>query len=354
MTVAHKLRDKKILLCPEEIAGNMQLIAEELRRRGFYATAASYNAHGYLGYVNDIHLNLQSTKGRLKRHMQTLTFTLWAITNYDIFHFFFGRSLYGLRRFPHLDLRVLHKLGKRIFVHFRGSDVIGKPYRDYLRYKVIDAELYEPPISNPQQRRKIDIWRAYADRVLVSFPLLFKAVPDAVMVKQAINLEYWRPNSTSTESPNDGIIRVVHAPTNREKKGTEFILRSINALKRQGYPVEIELIENIPHKKVKQLYEICDIGVDQVLCGWYGNTSIELMALGKPVICNIDQELRHHASDLPILSADPKTLTEKLKELVENKQLRSELGQKGIDYVKKNHDVKVIADRCISIYEGNL
>jgi len=49
-----------------------------------------------------------------------------------------------------------------------------------------------------------------------------------------------------------------------------------------GYPVELVLIEKVPFHKVKTLNEFCDIGIDQLLYGWYGIVSIELRALGKP------------------------------------------------------------------------
>jgi glycosyltransferase involved in cell wall biosynthesis len=58
---------------------------------------------------------------------------------------------------------------------------------------------------------------------------------------------------------------------------------------------------------------------------------------------------------MPIVNADPRNLTMRLKELVENSQLRHELGKKGQEFVKKHHDAKVIIDQClISIYEDSL
>lgn len=353
MTKEKNLKDKRILLCPVDIGGNIQLVVEELRRRGYDATSAGclYGYPNRLGRINDIQINSYRTRGRIKGHCSRIAFAIWAAMNYDIFHFFFGRSLYQSRYFPHLDLIFLRKLGKTIVVHFRGSDLIGRAYFDYLRDKATGKEAIEPSISDPNQKRSLEIWRRYSDRMLVSWPLLLKVVPDAVMVKQAIDLDYWRRGHARPESCKDGIIRIVHAPTNKAKKGTEFVGNAVYGLKKMGYPVELILVENMNHRKVKEVYERCDIGVDQLILGWYGNYSVELMALGKPVICYINPEWKNSCKDLPIVSAGPKELTEKLRMLIENPRLQWELGEKSIAYVKRHHDVKVIVDHCVTIYE---
>jgi glycosyltransferase involved in cell wall biosynthesis len=344
------LKDHKILFAPHEIGGQMQLMTEELRRRGYFATAATYTQE-WFGHVNDIHLNLDSKKGKLKKQFLALLFSLWAAANYDVFHFFWGSSLYGLNGLPHLDLPFLHRLGKKIFVHFRGIEIIDIAYFDYLRSRTAGDVVSEPPMSRPEQVRSLNKWRRYAHKMLVSEPDLFRVVPDAVMVQQAIDLDYWICAKRSPSSRDGSIIRIAHAPSMRRKKGTEFVLKSFGELKNMGWPVELILIEKVPFSEVKRLYEICDIGVDQVLYGWYGKVSIELMAMAKPVICYIDPDLLAYRRDMPIVSANPRDLTEKLKMLVENAQLRKEIGAQGLEYAKKYHDVRVIVDQCLRIYE---
>jgi glycosyltransferase involved in cell wall biosynthesis len=345
------LRECKILFCPHEIGGQMQLMVAELRRRGYYATAATYSQE-WFGHVNDIHLNLHQTRSKVRKHALPLLFLLWAAANYDIFHFFWGRSMYGVGRFPHLDLRILRRLGKKIFVHFRGLDIVDLAYFDYLRARTAGDRVPEPPMSRPDQIRSLQAWRRHAHRELVSEPDLFRVAPEAVMVQQAIDLEYWRPTGQPPISRQDGVIRIAHAPSMRRKKGTEFVESSVAELQSAGYPVELLLIEKVPFDQVKQRYEQCDIGLDQVLYGWYGKVSIELMALGKPVVCYIDPELLPYRRDMPIVNAHPCNLTEQLKMLVENPGLRQELGEKGREYVRQYHDVRSIVDQCIDLYQS--
>lgn len=343
------LLHKKILFCPHEIGGQMQLMVEELRRRGYYATAATYTQE-WFGHINDIHLNLQHIQSRMKKHTRTLLFGLWAAANYDIFHFFWGASLYGVQGFPHLDLPLLRRLGKKVFVHFRGLDLIDLKYFDYLRSRTAGDDVQEPALSRPDQLASLRKWKRYAHRMLVSEPDLFRVVPEAHMIQQAIDLSAWTPELTKPKSAEDGIIRIAHAPSMRRKKGTEFVERAVAELRSMAYPVELVLIERMPYHQVKRLYEMCDIGVDQVLYGWYGKVSIELMALGKPAVCYIDPEWLPYRSDMPIVNGHPSTLTARLRELVDSPQLRRELGEKGQAFVRRHHDVRVIIDQCVDLY----
>ena len=97
----------------------MQLMAEGLRSEGYNATAATYTSE-WCGYKNDLNLNLHLEKNKFKRHLKELVFALFCYSNYDIFHFHFGSSLYGIRIYPHLDLPILKFSGKKLFMHFKG------------------------------------------------------------------------------------------------------------------------------------------------------------------------------------------------------------------------------------------
>jgi glycosyltransferase involved in cell wall biosynthesis len=344
------LSKKKILFAPHEIGNQMQLIVDELRRRGYYATTVTYSQEWY-GYINDVHLNLQHMKSNSKKHINTFLFTLWAALNFDIFHFFWGQSLFGLRGSPHLDLPLLKHFGKKIFVHFRGLDLIDLKHFDYLRAKTTGTDMLEPPISRPDQIKSLKKWRKYADRLLVSEPDLKRVAPEAVLVQQALNMDEWVP--TKRNLNEDGVIRIGHAPTLRRKKGTEFVIAAVQTLKNEGLPVEMVLIENVPANEIKPLHESCDIIVDQVLYGWYGKVSIEAMALGKPAVCFIDPQWKDERPDCPIVNSKPDNLVEKLRYLIENPSLRQKLGELGMEYARKYHDIKSITDQCLDLYNDS-
>lgn len=322
----------------------MQLLVETIRKRWIQATAVAYN-DDFRGYQNDIMLAGKGFKSSLDRFL----FFLWALKHYQVFHFFWGVSLWSWWRFHLLDLPILRLMRKKIVVHFRGLDVIDIKYFDYLREKNRGVQLNKPALSRPDQVKRVKKWLRYADVVLVSEPDLFAVVPQATLSPQVIDTSYW----TTTRRPlseKDGIIRIVHAPSSRRKKGTDFIEQSIVDLKAKGYAIELVLAEKLPHHKIKELYETSDIGIDQVLYGWHGKVSVELMALGKPVICFIEPELKKYRPDLPIISASPKTLTAELEILIADKEARKQIGIKSIEYARKYHDVERIADELLEHY----
>jgi glycosyltransferase involved in cell wall biosynthesis len=328
----------------------MQLMTEEMRRRGFFATSATYSQE-WFGHVNDIHLNL-ANESRIGKHLSTMSFFVWAAKNYDIFHFFWGSSLLSYRFGRHIDLPLLKMLGKKIFVHFRGIELVDIKYFDYLRARTAGEDIEEPPMSRPAQLKSAEVWRRYADRMLVSEPDLFRIVPEATLVQQAIDLRYWSDRGApGPSSSSEGVVRICHAPSMRRKKGTEFVIDAVEGLKAEGLQVELVLIEDVPFHEVKNLYLSCDIGIDQVLYGWYGKVSIELMALGRPVVCYVDPELREFRPDMPIISGDPRNLKSTLRKLVRSPDQRAQSGRSGIEFVRRHHDVRSIVGQCLQIYD---
>jgi hypothetical protein len=335
---------RRVLFAGHEIGGQMQLLAETIRKRWIQASSAAYN-DDFRGYQNDVMLAGRGWKAGLDRFL----FFLWALKHYQVFHFFWGVSLWNWWRFHLLDLPVLKLFGKKIVVHFRGLDIIDIKHFDYLREKNRGVEVAKPALSRPEQIRKVKKWLKYADMVLVSEPDLFAVTPTATLSPQVIDMTYWTP-SRQPLSEQDGVIRIVHAPSSRRKKGTDFIERSVDELKRKGHRVELVMAEKLPHHRIRELYEISDIGVDQVLYGWHGKVSVELMALGKPVLCYIDPQLLKYQPDLPIVNVMPATLTHHLERLVLDKALRQKIGENSRQYAAAKHDVERIVDELLLVY----
>lgn len=337
--------EKRILITGHEIGGQMQLLAETFRKRWLQASSAAYN-DDFRGYQNDIMLAGRGWRANLDRFL----FFLWALKHYDVFHFFWGVSLWNWWRFHLLDLPLLKAFGKKVVVHFRGLDIVDIKYFDYLREKNRGSDVEKPQLSRPDQQTKLKKWLRYADTVLVSEPDLFAVVPNAILSPQVIDLAYWTPTRRPL-SEEDGIIRIVHAPSSRRKKGTDFIEEAIKRLQEKGHRIELVLAENLPHHKIRELYEISDIGIDQVLYGWHGKVSVELMALGKPVVCNIDEQLRSYRPDLPIIHGSPQNLESVLEDLIQSSEKRNQIGRESRHYAARYHDVEVVVDALLEIYE---
>lgn len=335
------MKSPRILIAGFEIGGQMQLLAETMRKRGIEATSVAFN-NDFRGFSNDIKINRRNT-------LDQFLFFLWAVRHYHIFHFFWGVSLLDVWRFHNLDLPILNILGKKTFPHFRGLDVIDIKYFDYLRAQTNGENLPIPPMSRPDQQRSLRKWIKHSSRLLISEPDLHQVVPNAILSPQVIDLSYWRSDKMPL-SIQDGIIRIVHAPTSRRKKGTEYLEQAVERLIQKGYRVELLMAEKIQSHHIKEYYEQADIGVDQLLYGWHGKVSCELMAMRKPVVCFINPEYGKYRSDLPIVNATPKTIEFELEKLILSKDLRVDIGESGFEYVKRYHDVEVVVDELFELY----
>ena len=149
-------------------------------------------------------------------------------------------------------------------------------------------------------------------------------------------------------------LRILHAPTNRAIKGTSLLLAASRQLE-STHPHELDLVEGASHDEAVRRSAEVDIVVDQVRIGWYGGLAMEAMASGRPTVAflNDDDLARIPAamrSELPIVNASPESLPERLAGLLENAALRTELGQRGTEFVRRWHHPLKIARRLLDLY----
>lgn len=331
---------ERILFAGHEIGGQMQLLAETLRKKGFDAQAAAFN-DDFRKYKNDFNIPTQ------KIPVQRFRFFLKALQQYDIFHFFWGVSLFDFWRFSGLDLPLLHALNKKIIVHFRGTDIVNIEYYNFLNAKAQGKLIEEPPRSRIEQVRKLKKWEKYAHRILVSTPDLLEIVKGALLVPQIVDT---RTYSAVNLPPLSPVFRFAHAPTRRNTKGTDYIIEAVSNLQLKSVPVELDLIENEPPDEVIRRFAQCDAGIDQILYGWYGKVSIELMALGKPSVCYIDDKFKHVWPDLSIINANRDNLEQKLIEVISEKENYRRSSEHFRSFVQAHHSADAVSDQLIQLY----
>jgi len=181
-------------------------------------------------------------------------------------------------------------------------------------------------------------------------PDLYKCVPEGTeILPVCIDLDYWKPEK-SVSKRHSKKIRILHAPTNREFKGTKHVLSAVEKLEKRGYPIELDLVENISLSDLKKRIEQADIVVDQ-LSGWYATFACEAMACGKPVMASLRPDVLRFYQDCPIVDINKDNLAAKLSELIEDESLRKRKSAECLKYVRKTHDSLKIARRLKSVYE---
>ena len=160
-----------------------------------------------------------------------------------------------------------------------------------------------------------------------------------------IDEQKWLPNEPVADNKNgvDDVVKLIHTPNHRGVKGTEFILDAVATLKNEGLKIELILLEKISNDEVKRCMGEADILVEQLVVG-YGLSAVEGMAKGLVVISNLDDENRNgvfrtysYFNECPVVSANHHNVTNILRSLIKNPQLRRELGDAGRAYVQKYH-----------------
>jgi len=148
-------------------------------------------------------------------------------------------------------------------------------------------------------------------------------------------------------------LRIVHSPTNRAMKGTEFIIRTIEALQRIR-DVEFVLVENKPHEEVIRIKQSCDLAIEQVgnLGGTgYGRNSLETLAMGIPTITEMTPDYVAWIPENPFVLANRETLSEVALKLIDNATLRRGLKMQGRKWVMKYHSYAAVNHRLLELYK---
>ena len=380
-------RALRILHCPEIVGGHAGGLASIERKLGLDSRCIvltpskfEYEYDQVLGCVEDSPLVKEIRRWQL----------LWkALKDFDVIHFNFGDSILSTRIYTtdqisdhslskriyalianlykyilgNRDLPLLKSAGKGIVVTYQGDDARQGDY-SLAHFGICSAKEvqdgYYSPRTDSDKRQRISIFNKYADKIYALNPDLLNILPSRAefLPYTHIELSDWSPKSTTTYSVHNKVPIVIHAPSNRGVKGTRYILDAVSRLKAEGVQFEFQIIEGIGQVEARRFYEQADLLIDQLLVGWYGGVAVELMALGKPVICYLRRDdlkfiQAEMMQDLPIIDASPETIYTVMKEyLTVRKEELVEIGRRGRVYVEKWHDPYKIAVRLKSEYES--
>jgi hypothetical protein len=140
----------------------------------------------------------------------------------------------------------------------------------------------------------------------------------------------------------DKIIKIGHAPTNRQAKGSDKIIACVSELA-ATYPIELVLIENLPYSEALGLKSECDIFIDQIGDLGYGINSLESLAMGIATCSCLAAGFAELYPDHPFIEIDEENMKVHLIKLIENRDLRLQKGAEGRPWVSNYHDsLKVI------------
>jgi glycosyltransferase involved in cell wall biosynthesis len=335
-----EIMKRKIIHVPLEIAGQVGLICEFLRKHGYESVGFNYFPN-YLNYKQIINTDAYELAKLLDP----------AIKYFDLFHFHNSYTFIDDYR----DIEMIASVGKKMIMHHRGNDVRARSW-------ALQGEDYTNPYVDADESFPDDLIEKnlnyFSDRMacaIVQDYELYKYVyrfynkkgKKVHVLPRLIDTSWFFP---SLEVKNQRPL-IVHAPTNRKFKGTDSIESVIETLQKE-IPFDYKRVEQLSHQQALELYKQADLVIDQILCGAYGNLSVEAMALGKPVICYIRPDLMDlYPKNLPIVSANPDTLYDVLKNILRDREQRIHLGRMGRIYVEEYHEASKVVHQLIQIYE---
>jgi glycosyl transferase family 1 len=305
----------RVTHAPVNMAGIAYKNVEALKRRGVDARLVVFKPQPFRPTEFDVNLNRPD--GFLRAQLTQWRALASLLPKTDVFHFYFGLTLVPRR----LQFPILRATRRKAVFHFVGSDIRGKTPEQLAYAQQADA------------------------RVVGSYDAI-RWVPDADVIPPGVDLKRYTP------SPGRGGERplVVHAPSRKASKGTEFVEAACAQL-----PVDLDVVHGVTHDEAVERYRRADIVVDQLNAGWYGLFAIEAMALGKPVVTFLHDEAVKRTEEafgvpVPIANATKETLADVLRPLVEDADERRRRAALSRAYVEAVHDDEKIADRLLALY----
>lgn len=334
----------RVIHAPENIAGQSLTISRAQRKLGLISDVLVLMGSQY-NYDYDYNLHLDRFPKMMDRFLRMMGF-LFCLLRYDLIHFHYSTFYLPFQ----LDLKIAKFFKKKVIIQYWGSDVIQTDIAQ--KYTLIDDnalfEVYSG-LNNENKRNFLKEVQKLVDISVVGDYSLLVYSPESCVIRQAIDLALFDYVGVS---PKKEEILIVHAPTKRNLKGTSYVIATIERLKSEKFQISFKLIENLPHNEAIKIYREADIVIDDIVQGPYGILAIECMAFGKPVLDYINEAFIDYYPDLPIVNTNPDNLYNNVRFLLENPEIRVELGRAGRKYVELNHDAEIIAAQLMELYNN--
>ena len=246
------------------------------------------------------------------------------------------------------DVPALEAAGIRHAVLYHGSEVrdlrahaaayphspFHGPWDDYLRtlQAVVD-------------RNTRDL-AGYAGPVLVSTPDLLDVLPGATWLPLVVDVERFAGAAGAAALTRPRPV-VLHAPSNPRLKGTDAVERVLEGLQSAGL-VEYRRLTGVPHAQMAAFVGEADVVVDQVVLGNPGVLLAETLAAGRLAVAHLAPGVRDRMARadrerggdgvVPVLGADPDTLEEVLRGVLDERGRHTELASRGPAWARRHHD----------------
>ncbi|NOS86136.1 MAG: hypothetical protein HOP31_13415 [Ignavibacteria bacterium] len=338
---------KKVFLGLNNTAGVLTRLKAGFTQNGIDSDFYSFNEHIF-GYETD--LLLKYSRNRLSRVFQKTSLIFKLLIKYKYFIFDSSSTLLP----AHRDIKIFRMFGKKCMMIFTGCDI--RLPKEVEKYK------WNPCRDCTNEYKSfvgcvIDTKPEMIRMVEKNFDIIVSAEEAAGSLSRKyhpalfpVDLEKF----TYTGVNPGRKLKILHAPSNPEYKGTGYILDAIEKLKGE-FEFEFKIVNNVTAEELYKEIEKTDLVIDQMLVGFYGLLSIESMAMGKPVVCYIREDISAVSpEEMPVINANPDNLYEVLKKILLNPSELIDAGIRSREYVEKYHNAKFIAKQYFGLLERTI
>jgi hypothetical protein len=347
----------RVLHVPDSVGGNAPGLARAERKLGIESISVVLHESPF-GYRPDRVLRPARTS-RARYEARRAALVIDALREFDVVHFNFGRTI-APPRLRQLDMSLLRRAGRQIFVTFQGDDArrgdVARA-RGGLSLPAVLPERY-PPASDGEKAARIRRFDRHAAAIYFLNPDLSHSLPPRAKFMPYAHVDpiEWEAQDRARTS----VPVIVHAPSDRAVKGTSLLTDAVTRLRSEGIQVDLRLVEGLRQSEARHLYAKADLAVDQLFAGWYGGFAVEAMALGVPVVSyiredDLDAIPPAMRADLPIIRAEPSTIIDVLRSsLTTHRAQLNAVGVQSRQFVERWHDPLKIATQLVADYRTAL
>lgn len=146
-----------------------------------------------------------------------------------------------------------------------------------------------------------------------------------------------------------GPFRIAHSPTKAEYKGTADLIAAVDAVRRKGLKVDLQMIERRTHGDALAMKADADLTFDSFWLGIQGS-GLEAGAMGQMVVAgDADVKMLYEQSEVGrcpyTFAGDRRELTEVIERAVVDQEYHTAQAKLVSKYVLKYHDYAAVAKR---------
>lgn len=281
----------------------------------------------------------------------------WALFRYDVFLFASNSTFFFF-----LDLPILKLFRKKVIYVFHGSEarpvyLNGYVIKNDRRFSIITGI-----IVARLQKIMISVIDKLADHII--------NIPPQAHFHSRSFISWWMigvPHHYVKDSKSvsigkvssDNSVRILHAPSKPEPKGTPKIRQAIESLKKKGYSINYVEITGRPNSEVLEELRKCDFIVDEI----YSDTPMAVFATeaafaGKPAVVG-SYYITQLKEDLPAdnrppsMFCHPDLLEAAMEKLIVDQTFREDLGKEAQKFVTTNWSARKVAQNYLMLITGD-